>query len=434
MKRISADRSGLVKAIDSFLPGRFFSRWKLAANVKWTPHRLVCVALLMVWSAEQTLAERFDAVTGFLREHLPKWCLGKCYQGWCDAQLHWIAAVQPALAQRLRRQMREFAGVNWTREGWCAFAADGSRVECPRTTKNKEGLGCAGKEKTGPQLFLTTLWHMGMGLPWDYRIGPGTDSERRHLEDMLSDLPPQALLVADAGFTGYDLLRRITEAGQWFLVRVGSNVHLLQELGYVEWEGDSTVYLWPLERRHEAPLVLRLLKLTRGKKTMYLLTNVCNEKRLSDETATVLYEMRWGVEVFYRSTKQTLDRRRMLSRTPQTCKAELHWVVLGMWLLGAMSVSAIIDRGGEPLSWSVALSRKHVRNAMRPQRGRGRRADLLVQLSGAVKDSYQRTGSKQAHDWPHKKREKPPGEPNIRLAQAAEVRKAERLRKKQDAQ
>lgn len=36
-------------------------------------------------------------------------------------------------------------------------------------------------------------------------VGPGTASERRHLEEMLADLPPRSLLVADAGFTGSDV-------------------------------------------------------------------------------------------------------------------------------------------------------------------------------------------------------------------------------------
>ena len=90
---------------------------------------------------------------------------------------------------------------------------------------------------------------MGLGLPWDYRIGPGTASERRHLEDMLPDLPDDAVVVADAGFSGYDLYRRLLGARRSFLLRVGSNVHLLRRLGYAEREGPDTVYLWPEARR-----------------------------------------------------------------------------------------------------------------------------------------------------------------------------------------
>jgi hypothetical protein len=431
VKRISSQRHTLVKAIQKFFPSQFFSHLKVSKRTTlWMPQRIVFFAVLMMWDAEKALRDRFAAARDLLRALFPKWRLGTDYQGWCDAQLLYLSAIQPALAKRLRDQTRQFAGKHWLREGWCAFAADGSRVECPHSAANQEGLGCAGKQKTGPQLFLTTLWHMGTGLPWDYRIGPGTASERHHLRDMLGELPAQSLVVADAGFTGYDLLRAIDQAGLHFLVRVGSNVHLLQKLGYVEWQNDSTVYLWPEEcQKAKPPVVLRLLVLARGQQKMHLVTNVFAEEALTQEQAVTLYEMRWGIEVFYRSCKQTMDKRRMLSRTPATCKAELHWVVLSMWLLGALSVSAIIERGGTPLSWSVALARKQVRAAMRDAlRGRRRSQDLSLTLGEAVKDAYERHGSKKAHDWPHKKKEKPPGAPKIRSANANEIKKAKRLR------
>src|SRR5262249_51696765 len=99
-------------------------------------------------------------------------------------------------------------------------------------------------------------------------------------------------------FTGYDLLRSIIQAGHSFLVRVGSNVHLLKELGYVEWQGPDTVYLWPEEHHQDLPpVVLRLLVLQRDKQEMYLVTNVFSEGALTREQAALLYEMRWGVEM-----------------------------------------------------------------------------------------------------------------------------------------
>jgi hypothetical protein len=430
VKRISSRGDALVKGIQKYLPSQFFSHIKVSKKARlWLPQRIVFFGLLMMWDAEKALRDRFAAVWDLLKSLFPRWQMGSDYQGWCDAQLQYIGVIQPALAKRLRGQMRQMAGKHWLREGWCAFAADGSRIECPRTDGNKEGLGCAGREKTGPQLMMTTLWHMGTGLPWDYRIGPGIASERHQLRDMLPDLPAKSLVVADAGFTGYDLLRSIAEAGHSFLVRVGSNVHLLKELGYCERQGEDTVYLWPEEHHNNLPpVVLRLLVLERGSQKMYLVTNVFDEEVLSYEQAAILYEMRWGVEVFYRSCKQTMDKRRMLSRTPETCKAELHWVVLSVWLLGLMSVSAIIERGAAPLSWSVALARKRVRAAMRAGLKRsGRTADLSTMLAYAVKDNYQRKGSKKAHDWPHKKRETPPGAPKIRLAKTQEVKCAQRL-------
>lgn len=429
MRRSLSYRQSLTEAIRTWLPHGLFSRWPLRRGLLLRPQRLVWLALLMAWSAEQTLAERFDAAADLLRALFPWWRLGRSYTGFSRAMAAWDAALRPALSQRLRRQLQSLAGRHWTRQGWCAFAADGSRYECPRSRANQETLGCAGKKRTAPQLFATSLWHMGTGQLWDYRVGPGTASERRHLEDMLADLPAEALVVADAGFVGYDLCARVLRARRHFLLRVGANVHLLQQLGYAEVEADGTVYLWPEDRRDREPLVLRLLLLPRGKQRMYLLTDVLHEPDLSAEAAATLYAMRWGVEIFYRCSKQTLARRKMLSHAPAQAGVELSWAILGLWLLGIMSLAGILARGQDPLSWSVALARKHVRQAMRRAAGAQRcPARLADRLARATQDGYERHGSKKARDWPHKKREKPPGEPKIRVATREEVSCAQELR------
>lgn len=427
--RKSSYRADLPQAIREFLPPQWFSQWPLIRGILWTPQRIVWMALLMCWSAENALTDRFDEARDVLKSLFPHWLLGLTYTGWYEAQAHWITPLQPAIAKRLRQHMQQRAGRFWTREGWCAFAADGSRFECPRTAANKAHLGCAGKVRTAPQLFLTTLWHMGTGLPWDFRIGPGTASERRHLESMLTDLPTNALVVADAGFTGYDLYTRILEARRSFLLRVGSNVSLLKKLGLLEREGKSTVYLWPDKRRNRPPLVLRLIVIRRGKKAIYLVTNE-SEETLSTASAALLYEMRWGVEVFFRSCKQTLEKRTMRSRTAESARCELTWAVFGIWLLGLMSVVGIIDRGQDPLLCSVAKARKRVRKAMRnagKPRPRGQQLTLLEELAEATQDGYTRLGSKKARNWPQKKKEKPPGAPKIEVATSEQRKRAKRF-------
>jgi hypothetical protein len=223
----------------------------------------------------------------------------------------------------------------------------------------------------------------------------------------------------------------VLKAGQSFLLRVGGNIRLLTNLGWEHEERDGMVYLWPLAHRDSPPVVLRLIVLERDKQKVYLLTNVFDPKQLSDENAGVLYEMRWGIEVFYRSFKQTLHRRRLLSRTPETCLAECSWTMLGLWLLGLLTVTRLVARKLDPLSWSVALARNAVRKAMRASvRGGKGRCYLLHDLAAAVKDKYMRRGPKSARDYPRKKREKPPGPPEIQSASPKEVQTAKQLREK----
>jgi len=204
--------------------------------------------------------------------------------------------------------------------------------------------------------------------------------------------------------------------------------------GYDRNEGRDLVYLWPEKNWHEPPVVLRLIERRDGKKKMFLVTNVLDKKSLSDESAAVFYEMRWGVEVFYRSLKQTLRKRKMLSHSPTAAKCELTWAMFGMWLLGLMSVAGILARGADPLSWSAALARNRVRRSMRSALT-GRRQDrgLAHDLARTTKDTYHRLGSKKARDWPHKKKEKPPGNPIIQVANAEQRRAMQRLKAKQAA-
>ena len=276
------------------------------------------------------------------------------------------------------------------------------------------------------QLFLTTILHMGTGLLWAFRIGPGTDSERNHLRDLLGLLPPQTLLVADAGFVGYDLLTAILQGGSQFLNRVGSNVTLLRELGFAQVQADNTVYLWPDNHRKKnlPPLVLRLVELHNGRKPVFLLTSALDDTALSDSQAGVLYRMRWGVEVFYRSLKQTLARRKMHSQAPRQAQCELSWAVTGLWGLTLMSVHQVLVGGGDPLALSVATALRHVRMAIRHGPRSPKARLLLRRLRAALKDSYVRRTSKKARDWPHKKKDKPPRPPRIKIATQEQLSQA----------
>lgn len=336
----------LADAIREFLPGHAFNRVPVGRATRWRPMRLAWAALLMAWDDGQTLAARWGHADEALTRLHPRWRLGDSYSGFTAASVRLSPALIPAVVGRLRAAMRAVAGRHWRSGGRVAFAVDGSRIEAPHTARNEEGLGRAGRDKTAPQVFLTTVWHLGTGLPWAFRVGPGTDSERGHFRRMIGELPGGSMIVADAGFAGHALFARLLLAGHSFLIRVGRNVTLLEGLGYYHEERDGLVYLWPGDRRDRRPLVLRRIELARGSGTVCLLTDVLDPGRLSDGEAAELYRRRWGEEVFYRSFKQTMGRRKLLSRTPATCLADASWMVLGLWLLSLMATARIIEAGG----------------------------------------------------------------------------------------
>src|SRR5262249_22991040 len=159
--------------------------------------------LLMAWDEGQTLGARWDHACTAAHDVHAHWALGASYTGFTQALVRETPRLVAAITRRFRQAMQALPRRWWAWQGWAAFAVHGSRLEAPHTAANEIDLGCAGKDKTAPQVFLTTVWHLGLGLPWDFRVGPGTDAERHHAAAMVDRLPPRALVVADAGFVGY---------------------------------------------------------------------------------------------------------------------------------------------------------------------------------------------------------------------------------------
>lgn len=422
----NAHRRQFVETINDLFPPQMFSQCPLHGNAGWTPQKLLWVGLLMNWLAGATLSERFRAARKLVKRIHPRWDLPIESSGFVAAQLRWWPILWPLLCRRLRPD--EGFGEAWRLMGWLVLAVDGSRFECPRTTANEAGLECAGREKTSPQIFQTTLQHVGTGLPWDMRLGPGTDSERRHLDQMLPDLPPQALLTADAGFLSYELGASLCRNQRTFVLRVGGNFTLLENLGWEHEETERTVYLWPRDCRKQPPLVLRKLQFrSPNGLPVVLLTNELDAARLSDETMKTIYAARWGIELYYRMFKQTWGFGRLLSRTPQTALNEQRWRIVSLWVLQRLVAKALHAAGKDPRRFSGAQSRRIIRDFLQDLQQGTSSKSLRARLQLARTDEYRRKGPKTTRVWPRKKKDQPPQPPKIRPATAAEIGKAKQL-------
>jgi hypothetical protein len=384
----------------------------------------------MSWSEARHLTERFQAIRHFLHQGCRHWKLGTSYEGWAAALGRETPRLVPWLLRRLRQAMRQLPGFQ-DDSPWIGFGVDGSDVPCPRTRANQAACDGVGQRDGTPQLLVTLLYHLRLGLPWALRAGPSSQSERGQLRQMLDELPAAAILVADAGFLGYALAGELMENRRPFLFRVGGNIHLLEDLGYATEVAGETVYLWPVhqQERQQPPVQLRLIVLENAdQQPIYLVTNVLDPQRLPVSQASALYRARWGLEVFYRTTKQTMQHVQVRSRTPQRCYEEITWAILGVWLLGLMTMRQLAAAGQAVSVWSPAESRDVVRRVLRatPPDPRHRGA-LGTILAGCRKDHYARGGPKGSRHYPRKKRHQPPGPPKIKLANASQRQAAQQL-------
>lgn len=411
--RGSVYRHALARVISS-IPG------PLPSAGGWSMAAAALAAVLMSLDAGPTLSQRFESALMVLDRALPRRRrTGRTFQGFVKAMMRCSASLLATLIPRLRERTVRAAGTHFRMGRWVPIGVDGSRIDAPRTIAN-EALGLAGKDKCGPQMMLLLLVHLGAMLPWGFKVGGACDAERTLLRASLDQLPRGALLVMDAGFTGFDLLSELRRRGIGFLVRVGKSVHLLKNLGVCRiggvggHEGRHTVYLWPDARRSCPPLVLRLIRVG----SAWLITDVVEARELPRSMASELYRRRWGVEVAFRSLKQTLERRKVRSCAPGKAWRELEWSVVGMWTLMLAGASALGAGHAKVRRLSVAGTLAAVRHAMRTSRLSD--TALRRRLKQCVQDGYRRRGSKSSYRWPNKKNPPPPGEPRITTATRAQ--------------
>jgi hypothetical protein len=415
-------------------------------NTVWAASELVVLAVLWVWSDQKTLTGAFQEANRWTVDVLGRSVLGTD-QGLMGALTTWTARLLPLLRDRLHRLMESDGAAHFRVGGWVPLAVDGTRVGVPRTRENEAAFSAptSGRSRTaeyrrkrrrragvrarrgqataapqGPQVWVTLLWHMGLQMPWDWRAGPSTASERTHFQDLLTgrEYPENTLFCGDAGFSGYALWRAVVDRQQHFLIRVGANVTLLTGLGFVR-ETDGIVSLWPTKaaKRRQPPLVLRRIDVRIGKARVTLVTSVLSARRLSPALAGRLYRLRWGVELQFRTLKQTFGRRRLRSRTPDRALVELDWSFAGLWLIQLFAIKEQIDLGQVPADCSVGLAIAVVREVFdrwwdRPKRGAG----LGSRLGAAVKDGYARAKPKTGRYQPKTKSKPSCGHPTVRKA------------------
>lgn len=452
--RQQTNKEHLAGMLDWFLPNdSIFSEMELHGNTKWSPRRLVCQATLWAFSGWKNLTDAFTEAAECCRSMFGSAALDT-YQGFMGALSRWTSALMEILWPVLQQRMKEIGGEHWRIHGWVPLAFDGSRSTAPRTMTN-EGSFCAknygkgrtakyGKKKSKgmrrrnneknkpqpqePQAWITLLWHMGLRLPWMWRLGPSNSSERAHVMEMVhaGRYPSKTLFCGDAGFVGYPLWSDIMQHSGHFLVRVGANVSLLRESADYELLKNGLVLCWPRAMQgKQPPLQLRLVKVRIGKSQVYLLTSVLDSKELTIGQMVQFYKMRWGIEVEFRGLKQTLDRGKLRCRNDQRLLAELHWSLMAMAVAELFALREQLAKrprtGGQnqprtgPTRRSLANTMRAIRRCIRvPDAIPDARADLLTLLRNAVTDGYDRKKPKRARYRPPNPDKKPLGAPKVR--------------------
>lgn len=446
------------KAPQSFLQcfGYFLTPqvWKQAQQAarprrarRWQTQPLIFVLLVMTWCAGDSLPERFETARAFyVALHQRRRRPGKTFAGFEKALGKLPVPVLRAVASAVRYRIAQLLANRFLTDGFIPLGCDGSRLACPRSQELEGRLGLFKKKKrrkkavpdaraglptderapgdteaAAPQIWITAVLHLASGMLWSWRLGKGTASERQHLRQLVPTLPRSALLVADAGYVGYELLAALQAAGLSFLIRLSSRAPLyVPDKSTLKRYREGLVYYWPRWAQQEElpPLAVRLLRIRGDKVDVWLITNVLEEQRLPRRTAGQFYRWRWRNEGLFRTYKRTLGKVKLMSRTIAQVHREAEGSLLATQLLLAQGILALQSTATVPVVLPSARKvlleiRAEIRNVSGMYLGPRQCQTYLERLAQAQWRERRQRSDKVRRRWPGRKDHRPPGRPKI---------------------
>jgi hypothetical protein len=347
--RILQQPQSLMDFVRQFLTPSVWKQARQAApkkrrNPRWDLQPLILVMMAMTWTTGDSQPEKFEKARAFYAAcYQARKRPGKTLEGFQKALSRIPLCQLRALAAGVRQVIHARLGTRRIVDGFEPMGCDGSRIECPRTTELEKRLGKAGKNDSAPTLWLTAFVHLPTGLLWSWRLGPGTAAEQVHLRVLLSTLSPEAMIICDAAYMGFDLVRAIVGSHRSFLFRMSSRVDLytLEEANLKDWTEGPVLY-WPkfAQQKGLGPIHCRLIRVpAKGKgkgsvkRDVWLLTDVLDAERFSAVTAAKFYRWRWRNEGMFRTYKRTINKMKLTGRTVRMVHREAELSLLATQIL-----------------------------------------------------------------------------------------------------
>jgi hypothetical protein len=392
-------------------------------SIRWQAQPLIFVLLTMTWCCGDSVAERFETARAFcVACHPRRRRPGKTVEGFQKALARIPTRALRAIAAGVRRRLEQVFAGRLLVHGFVPLGCDGARVECPRSRELEERLPASSQETAPPMVWVTAFVHLSLGVPWSWRLGKGTASERDHVRQLLPTLPRAALIVADAGFLGYEFLQALARAKHSFLIRLSSvaPLYTTERIAFSRFY-EGLAYYWPVQMQEERrpPVAVRVLRLRGRKGDVWLMTNVLDSNRLPRPLARTFYRWRWRNEGLFRSYKRTLGKVKLRSRSVVQIHRELEGSLLAVQLLLAHGALALQSAGQPdevlPSARQVLLAiRAEIRDVTGSYLGPRQRRTYLARLQQARYDLRRRRNKKKVRrPWPGRKPHKPPGAPKI---------------------
>jgi hypothetical protein len=260
------------------------------------------------------------------------------------------------MARPLER--RDLPGCYW--KGLHLVALDGSTMALQDTGANGEAFGRSSNQH-GPGSYPLCRWvvlcEAGTHMVFAGALGSYRDAETVLAREVVDQLKPGMLCLADRLFPGFEFWKEASSRGAELLWRAKSELALecIEKFEDGSWMGR-----WlPQEqgRRGAEALVVRVIEYRLAQdgggdktETYRLLTTLKDPVEFPAMELAALYPERWEVELSIREAKEVLRGKQITlrSKLPELVRQEFWGLLLAHYLVRRAMALAALDKGRDP--------------------------------------------------------------------------------------
>ena len=252
---------------------------------------------------------------------------------------------------------------------------DGTTIDLADTPELEERFGRPAASRGSssfPQLRLLTLAETGTHAIFAAALDRYQVSEAHLARELLQQLQPDMLCLADRAFVGFELWRTAAASGAVLLWRVRKNQVLPCRERLTDGSYLSRLYASPKHRRHEDGGMMvrvidyRLEGVTDAEPLYRLVTTLLDPAGAPAKELAALYHERWESEGAFAELKVALPGQRLMlrSRRADLAEQELYGLLLAHFALRRLIHDASRQAGCDPdtlsFTHTVRIVRRHL--------------------------------------------------------------------------
>ncbi|HEX5714553.1 MAG TPA: IS4 family transposase [Thermoanaerobaculia bacterium] len=242
---------------------------------------------------------------------------------------------------------------------WRLVSLDGSTLDLPDTEENEAAFGRPGASRgqSGfPQLRFVTLVENGTHILFGARVGGYRESEAQLARQVLAQLQPAMLCLADRGFFSYRMWQQGDKTGAALVWRVKSNLRLPVRQRLNDGSYLSQIYASSRDRQRDRGgiwvrvIEYRLEGIEDGEPLYRLVTNLLDEQAAPAAELAALYHERWEIESAFDELKTHLRGRQIVlrSKTPELVLQEFYGLLLAHFAVRSLMHQAALQGKVDP--------------------------------------------------------------------------------------